>query len=95
MTIFTFPNLIAGLVIAQAIQLFYIITYRLFLSPLAGIPGPQLAAVTSWYEVYYDVWKPAQYVFKIKELHERYGECKQFGHLPLASNAVHKDPSFA
>ena len=49
------------------------IIYRLFLSPLASIPGPRLAALTSWYEFYYDVIKPGQYVFKIKDLHEEYG----------------------
>ncbi|KAI1382876.1 cytochrome P450 family protein [Hypoxylon trugodes] len=47
--------------------------YRLFLSPLAKIPGPKLAALTYWYECYYDVFRPAQYVFKIKELHRVYG----------------------
>lgn len=46
---------------------------RLFLSPLARIPGPTLAALTSWYECYYDVMKPGQYVWKIKELHTQYG----------------------
>ena len=47
--------------------------FRLFLSPLASIPGPTLAALTSWYEFYYDVIKPGQYVWKIKELHTQYG----------------------
>ena len=53
----------------------YIASYRLFLSPLAGTPGPVLAALTSWYEFYYDVILPGQYVFKIKEMHEQYGKC--------------------
>ncbi len=46
---------------------------RLFLGPLAHIPGPRLAALTSWYEFYYDVIKPGQYVWKIKDLHAKYG----------------------
>jgi hypothetical protein len=46
---------------------------RLFLSPLARFPGPKLAALTSWYEFYYDVVKKGSYIWKIKELHEQYG----------------------
>lgn len=47
--------------------------YRLYLHPLAKIPGPRLAASTFWYEFYYDVILPGRYVWKIKDLHERYG----------------------
>ena len=47
---------------------------RLFFSNIAHIPGPKLAALTSWYEFYYDVVKPGQYVWKIKDLHREYGE---------------------
>ncbi|KAI1767418.1 cytochrome P450 family protein [Hypoxylon sp. FL1150] len=47
--------------------------YRLFWSPLARIPGPRLAALTYWYECYFDIFRPAQYVFKIRELHQIYG----------------------
>ncbi|KAL9003590.1 MAG: hypothetical protein Q9188_003556 [Gyalolechia gomerana] len=47
--------------------------YRLYFHPLAHIPGPKLAALTSWYEFYYDVVRPGRYVFKIRELHKQYG----------------------
>ena len=47
---------------------------RLFFSNIAHIPGPKLAALTSWYEFYYDVVKPGQYVWKIKDLHREYGK---------------------
>ncbi|KAI0118668.1 cytochrome P450 [Nemania sp. FL0031] len=53
--------------------------YRLYLSPLAKIPGPRLAALTEWFECYYDVVLPAQYVFKIKELHAQYGPVVRIG----------------
>lgn len=46
---------------------------RLFLSSIAHVPGPKWAALTSWYEFYYDVIKPGQYVWKIKALHAQYG----------------------
>lgn len=47
--------------------------HRLILHPLAHIPGPGLAALTWWYEFYFDVIRPGQYVFKIQDLHKRYG----------------------
>lgn len=51
----------------------YVVIYRLYLGPLASIPGPRLAALTQWYEFYYDIILPGQYTFKICELHKEYG----------------------
>lgn len=47
--------------------------YRLYLSPVAKFPGPKLAALTFWYEFYYDVIKRGQYTWKIQDLHRQYG----------------------
>lgn len=47
--------------------------WRLYLSPIAHIPGPRLAALTWWYEFYYDIVLGGQYVFKMVDLHKRYG----------------------
>ncbi|KAK2604960.1 hypothetical protein N8I77_007848 [Diaporthe amygdali] len=47
--------------------------YRLFLHPLARFPGPRLAAISRWYEGYYDVILDGQYTSKIAELHGVYG----------------------
>ena len=47
--------------------------YRLYLHPLAGIPGPKLAALTRYYEAYFDICKGGVYTFKIGELHKKYG----------------------
>ena len=58
----------------------YLITLscsRLVFSPLAKFPGPKLAALSLWYEYYYDVIKRGRYTFRIKEMHEKYGECHQ------------------
>jgi hypothetical protein len=57
--------------------LVYIVTlaiYRLYLSPLAKFPGPKLAALSKYYEFYYEVVKRGQFTFHIQELHKKYGE---------------------
>ncbi|TQW05438.1 Cytochrome P450 [Cordyceps javanica] len=47
--------------------------YRLFFSPIAHLPGPKLAALTQYYEFYYDIVLGGQYTFRIVEMHEQYG----------------------
>lgn len=47
--------------------------YRLFLSPISHIPGPKLAALTYFYEFYYDAICKGRYLWKIQELHQQYG----------------------
>ncbi|KAL6884430.1 cytochrome P450 [Trichoderma evansii] len=60
---------------AATIYLVSHIVYRLYIHPLSGIPGPRLAAITSWYETYYDFLKApgGQYWNKLDELHKEYG----------------------
>ncbi|KAI0521301.1 cytochrome P450 [Xylaria bambusicola] len=53
--------------------LLYLTVYRLILSPIAHFPGPKLAALTYWYEFWYDVIAEPEYTFKIGRLHKRYG----------------------
>ncbi|KAK7954797.1 hypothetical protein PG988_015491 [Apiospora saccharicola] len=48
-------------------------TYNLHFHPLAGFPGPKLAAASRLYEFYYDVIKKGQYLYKIEEMHKKYG----------------------
>ncbi|KAH8805423.1 cytochrome P450 [Xylogone sp. PMI_703] len=50
-----------------------LVIQRLVLSPIAHFPGPKLAALTWWYQFYYDVIKRGQYLFKIQQLHSIYG----------------------
>ncbi|KAG5975396.1 hypothetical protein E4U55_007703 [Claviceps digitariae] len=50
-----------------------LIVYRLYFHPLAKIPGPRLAAATSWYEFYYDVVGRGVFCWEIKRMHDRYG----------------------
>jgi hypothetical protein len=56
-----------------ALWLLYGVIYNLFLSPYAKFPGPRLAALTSWYEFYWDGVHNGQYYFRIEEMHKRYG----------------------
>ena len=72
--------------------IYYAITavYRLFFHPLARFPGPKLAACILWYEFYYDVMLEGKWVWKIKEMHERYGPIVR-----INPHELHiKDPEF-
>jgi hypothetical protein len=66
--------------------------YRLFFHPLASIPGPKPAAVTWWYDTYYDCFYEGggRLPWKTKELHERYGPI-----IRVTPNEVHiADPEY-
>lgn len=74
----------AGLYIVAGLSIYVgslgaVALYRLFLDPLAKFPGPRLAAVSRWYEGYYDVVKGGQYTFKIGKLHKQYGKRASYG----------------
>ncbi|KAE8548914.1 hypothetical protein EYB25_009297 [Talaromyces marneffei] len=51
----------------------YIVVARLLLSPLARFPGPKLAALSNWYEFYFDVLQQGQFTAHIQKLHDKYG----------------------
>lgn len=63
-------------IVAVIIYYATLIVYRLYFHPLARFPGPKLAAVSRWYEAYYDIIQGGQYTPKILQLH------KQFGTIP-------------
>ncbi|GKZ75835.1 hypothetical protein AnigIFM56816_003291 [Aspergillus niger] len=67
-----------------------IAVYRLHLSPLAIFPGPKLAALTGWYEFYFDYWKEGKYIFEIERLHQVYGPIVRINPEELSIN----DPAF-
>lgn len=60
--------------IATGLYAVGLVVYRLFLSPLAKFPGPKLAALTRKYESYYEAIENYEFLWKIKKLHQKYGE---------------------
>lgn len=66
-------SLLVWLVVGAVVYSIYLVVYRLYFSPIAKFPGPKLAAVTLWYEFYYDVVKRGRYQWIIAELHKEYG----------------------
>lgn len=52
----------------------YLCIYRLYFHPLSRVPGPKLAALTRFYEAYYNVLRhDGQYLFQTEKMHAVYG----------------------
>ena len=50
-----------------------IIIYRLYFHPLSKFPGPKLAAVSTLYRAYFQMWRDGDHVAQATRLHETYG----------------------
>ena len=48
--------------------------YRLYVSPLAKFPGPKLAALSKWYEAFFEIVRNGEFSFQIDKLHDQYGK---------------------
>ncbi|KAF8901808.1 cytochrome P450 [Mucidula mucida] len=66
----SFLQLFFLLIVARFI---YLVVYRWYLHPLKTFPGPRLAAITDYYQCYFEVWKNGMFVQHLEELHEIYG----------------------
>lgn len=67
------------IVLSAVLFLSYLVAlafYRTYFHPLAKFPGPKFAAITRYYEAYYDAWKQGHYIFKIDEMHRKYGKTR-------------------
>lgn len=51
-----------------------LIFYRIWFSPIAKFPGPRVAAITGWYEGYFDIVKRGTYLYEIEKMHNKYGQ---------------------
>ena len=67
------PSIAFAIVVLSVTCIAIITSYRLFFSALSEFPGPKIAAVTGYYEFYYDFFRKGTYVFEIEKMHERYG----------------------
>lgn len=74
----------------SAVYVLGLVIHRLFFSPIAKFPGPKLAAVTSLYELYYDVIKKGKYLFEIEKMHDKYGPIVRINPYELSI----RDPEF-
>jgi hypothetical protein len=70
------PGLTSGLLVPAVLAFLWLgatVSYRLFISPIARVPGPRLAALTGWYETYYDCVKQGRFWREIERMHQQYG----------------------
>ncbi|KIK54973.1 hypothetical protein GYMLUDRAFT_176346 [Collybiopsis luxurians FD-317 M1] len=69
-------------IVLTSLTLFYfaaLALYRIFFHPLRSYPGPVLAAVTDWYQVYYNILQGGALVTEIERLHKCYGPVVRVG----------------
>lgn len=83
-------GIIKALVIISPILLCTTATYRLYFSPLAKFPGRKLAALTGWYETYYDCWCQGRYGVEILSMHKEFGKLR--GEATVALKAYRNRP---
>ncbi|KAJ5662422.1 Cytochrome monooxygenase lcsI [Penicillium maclennaniae] len=74
---FTMTSTISLVAIALAAYLLWTIFYNLYIHPLSKYPGPKVAACTDLLNLYWT--STGQYYYKLKELHDQYGDVVRVG----------------
>jgi len=59
--------------VVVTVRVVVVAVYRRYLHPLARVPGPFLAAVTSLYPYYFNGVKDGLFYLEIERLHDVYG----------------------
>lgn len=68
-------SLLLALLLASIVYAVSLGIYRVTLHPLAKFPGPKAAALTRWYECYFDVLKGEgdRFAREVDRMHDVYG----------------------
>ncbi|KAK6592778.1 cytochrome p450 [Botrytis cinerea] len=66
-------NLFIKFTIVLTTYYLLIAIYRIWFHPLARFPGPRICAITFLYEIGWDYFYEGTYVYRIEEMHDRYG----------------------
>lgn len=66
---------LVSLLCAAIAYLLLIAVKHVYFSSLSQFPGPKWAALTLWNEFYWDVIKRGTFIWKIEEMHKKYGQC--------------------
>lgn len=63
-------------VLAAVLPLWFggVATYNLYFHPLAKVPGPKLAAITSLYKTYFNATDGSKFYLQIEKLHKEFGK---------------------
>lgn len=71
-----YPSLATIAISVVILSVFYLLALSicsLYFSPIVHFPGPKTAALTLWYEFYFDGILQGRYTWEIKRMHDRYG----------------------
>jgi hypothetical protein len=84
--VFSIERALLALAVVCGVWIGTLVTYRLYLGPLAQFPGDKLAALTGFYETYFDCVKSGRYWVEIQRMHEEYGMPSQSVRISKAQN---------